>query len=151
MLRARITDALKEAMKAKDQIRVSTIRLINAALKDRDIQAREKGNHDGLGDQEILSLLQSMVKQRRDSIEAYEAGDRHDLARQEAAEIAVIEEFLPKQMDAEEVAAAVAKAIEDTGAATIKDMGKVMGFLKQEFPGRMDFGKASAMVKERLG
>ena len=150
MLRAQIADKLKMAMKAKDDIRVSTIRLINAALKDRDIQERSSGNQEGVSDEEIHELLLGMVKQRRDSIEAYEAGNRLDLARREAAEIAVIEEFLPEQMDFQEVSIAVSKVIQDTGAQSIKDMGKVMGQLKTDYRGRMDFSRASKLVKESL-
>ena len=150
MLRARISDQLKKAMKAKDEIRISTIRLINAALKDREIQARSTGNQSNLGDEDISELLLSMVKQRRDSIEAYEAGNRLDLAQREAAEIAVIEEFLPEQLDDENIAAAVREAIQKVEASSIKDMGKVMGMLKGDFKGRMDFSKASKLVKEWL-
>lgn len=150
MLRARIVDQLKKAMKAKDEIRISTIRLINAALKDREIQARSGGNRSDLGDEDISELLLSMVKQRRDSIDAYEAGNRFDLAQREAAEIAVIEEFLPEQMDEEQIVAAAREAIQQVEAHTIKDMGKVMGKLKESFKGRMDFSKASKIVKKLL-
>ena len=151
MLRQKLNDALKEAMRSKEERKVSTIRLINAALKDRDIQARAKGNNDGISDEEVLSLLQSMVKQRRDSIEAYSKGGRADLAQQEAEEIACIETFLPKQLSDDEVRAAIDEAIDKNGADCIKDMGKVMGYLKEHYAGRMDFSKASGSVKERLG
>jgi uncharacterized protein YqeY len=150
MLRTRLNDALKAAMKAKDELSVSTLRLILAALKDRDIAARSKGNKDGITDDEVLGLLQSMIKQRRESIAAYEKGGRLDLARQEAGEIAVIEGFLPKQMGEDEMAKAIDAVIADVGASTLKDMGKAMGALKQKYAGRMDFGKASALVKARL-
>jgi len=150
-LRTQITDAYKSAMKQKEARAVSTLRLIQAALKDRDIAARGKGNPDGISDDEVLSLLQSMIKQRRDSIEAYEKGGRRELAQQEAEEIAVIEGFLPAQMSEDEISDAVSTVIADVEAATLKDMGKVMGALKERFAGQMDFSKASAAVKSRLG
>ena len=150
MLRTRLNDALKAAMKAKDELSVSTLRLILAALKDRDIAARGKGNKDGIPESELLSLLQSMIKQRRESIAAYEKGGRMDLARQEAGEIAVIEGFLPAQMSEKEMAAAIDAVIAAVGATSLKDMGKAMAALKQQHAGKMDFGKASALVKARL-
>jgi len=150
MLRTRLSDALKTAMKGKDAPTVSTLRLIMAALKDRDIAARGKGNKDGIPEEEILGLLQSMIKQRRDSIALYEKGGRMELAQQEAEEIAIIEEYLPQQMSDDDIAAAIDAVIEDAGAATLKDMGKVMAGLKEKHAGSMDFSKASAMVKERL-
>jgi uncharacterized protein YqeY len=149
-LREQINDSLKEAMKAKDQKRVGTLRLVNAALKDRDIAARTETSRALLGDDEILSLLAKMIKQREDSITAYEAGNRPELAAAERDEIAVIREYMPKQMSAEETKAAIAKVIAETGAASIKDMGKVMNALKERFAGQMDFGKASGVVKEAL-
>ena len=149
-LRERINDSLKEAMKAKDQKRVGTLRLVNAALKDRDIAARTETSRELLGDDEILSLLAKMIKQREDSITAYEAGNRPELAAAEKGEIAIIREFMPKQMNAEEAKAAIAKVIAEVGAATIKDMGKVMAVMKERFAGQMDFAKASAVVKELL-
>jgi len=149
-LRERINDSLKEAMKAKDQKRVGTLRLVNAALKDRDIAARTETSRELLGDDEILSLLAKMIKQREDSITAYEAGNRPELAAAERDEIAVIREFMPKQMSVEESKAAIAKVIGEVGAASIKDMGKVMAALKERFAGQMDFGKASGAVKEAL-
>lgn len=151
MLRQQLNDMLKDAMRAKEDRKVSTIRLINAALKDRDIQARAKGNTDGISEDEILSLLQSMVKQRRDSIEAYTKGGRADLAQQEAEEIACIEAFLPTQLSDDEMSAAIERAIEEKEADCIKDMGKVMGYLKENYAGRMDFSKVSGTVKDRLG
>jgi len=151
MLRQQLNDMLKDAMRAKEERKVSTIRLINAALKDRDIQARSKGNTDGIADEEILGLMQSMVKQRRDSIEAYSKGGRPDLAQQEAEEISCIESFLPKQLSDEEQDAAVAEAVAKSGAESIKDMGKVMAYLKDTYAGRMDFSKAAGKVKAQLG
>ena len=150
MLRTRLSDALKTAMKGKDAPTVSTLRLIMAALKDRDIAARGKGNKDGIPEEEILGLLQSMIKQRRDSIALYEKGGRMELAQQEAEEIAIIKEYLPQQMSDDDIAAAIDAVIEDAGAATLKDMGKVMAGLKEKHAGSMDFSMASAMVKERL-
>jgi len=150
MLRTELNEALKTAMKEKDETSVSTLRLIVAALKDRDIAARSKGNQDGIGDDDIFGLLQSMVKQRRESIDLYEKGGCVELAQKEAEEIAVIERFLPAQMADGEMAAAIANVVEETGAESIKDMGKVMGALKQRYTGSMDFSKASQMVKEKL-
>jgi uncharacterized protein YqeY len=149
-LREQINDSLKEAMKARDQKRVGTLRLVNAALKDKDIAARTETSRELLGDDEILSLLAKMIKQREDSIAAYEAGKRPELAAAEQDEIAIIREFMPKQMSAEESKAAIAKVIADVGASSIKDMGKVMAALKERFAGQMDFGKASVAVKEAL-
>ena len=150
MLRARLTDDLKQATKAQDKIALATVRLILAALKDRDIAARGKGNCDGIGDDEILELLQKMVRQRRESIEAYESAGRQELADREAGEIEVIKRFLPKELDETEVQSAVDQAIEELEANSIKDMGKVIGALKQRYSGRMDFAKASQIVKQRL-
>lgn len=150
MLRTRISDALKTAMKAKETHTVSTIRLIMAALKDRDIAARPKGNGEGISDDDILSMLQSMIKQRRESVEMYEKGGRAELAEQETGEIGIIQTFLPEQMDDEALENAVAAAVEEASAASLKDMGRVMGLLKERHAGRMDFSKASAQVKNRL-
>lgn len=150
MLRARLNDDLKHALKAKDQLAVATLRLILAALKDRDIAARGKGNSDGVKDEEILELLQKMVRQRRESIEAYRNGGRQELAEREAAEIEVIKRFLPKELDEAEVQSAIEQTIAELEASSIKDMGKVIGTLKERYAGRMDFGKASRMVKQRL-
>ena len=150
MLRDRLNDALKEAMRAKEAIAVSTLRLTLAALKDRDIAARGKGQSEGIDEDEILEMLQKMVRQRRDSIELYEKGDRADLAEREAKEIDVIEQFLPKQMSEDDIQAAVDEIMTAVGAESIKDMGKVMGELKSRYAGQMDFGKASAIVKEKL-
>ena len=151
MLRNAIPEALKAALKEQDQRAVSTVRLIMAALKDRDIAARGKGNTDGIGDDEILQMLQTMVKQRRESIEMYEKGGRLELAEREREEIAIIEEFLPQQMDEAEIGAAVDHVIVQVGADGLKDMGKIMGALREQFAGQMDFGKASALVKQKLG
>jgi len=150
-LRARLSDELKISMKAKDQRATSTLRLILAALKDRDIAARDRGITDGIGEDEIVEMMQKMVRQRRESIELYEKGNRPELAQQEADEITVIERFLPKQLSEAEMQEAVESTIAEVGAATIKDMGKVMGALKAKFAGRMDFGKAGALVKQKLG
>jgi len=150
MLRERVNEALKAAMKSKEQRAVATLRLIQAALKDRDIAARSKGNTEGIDEDEILQMLHKMVAQRRDSIEMYEKGGRDDLAAQEKAEIDIIQTFLPAQMNDAEIAAAVEAAIAETGAGGIKDMGKVMASLRARHPGAMDFGKASAKVKALL-
>ncbi|WP_225767103.1 GatB/YqeY domain-containing protein [Inquilinus sp. Marseille-Q2685] len=150
MLRAQFTDTLKEAMKAKDERTLSTVRMIIAALKTKDIDARGKGNADGIPEEEILSMLQTMVKQRRESIALYQQGNRQDLVDKEQAEIAVIERFLPKAMDEAETAAAIGTVIQDLGAAGMKDMGKVMAELKSRYAGRMDFSKVSAAVKAQL-
>ncbi len=142
---------LKEAMKAKDKIALSTIRLILAALKDRDIAARGKGQADGIEEAEILSMLQSMIKQRKESMKTYEEAGREDLAEQEGQEINVIQHFLPSQLDEAQVVAEIDAIIAETGADNIKDMGKVMGALKSKFAGQIDMGKAGALVKEKLG
>ena len=151
MLRQQFNDALKAAMLAKDTQTLSTLRMILAALKDKDIAARPKGIADGIGDDEILALLQTMVKQRRESIALYVQGNRQDLADKELAEIAVIEKFMPAQMDDAEMTAAVAAIVAEVGASSIKDMGKVMAVLKERFTGRMDFSQAGPKVKAALG
>ncbi len=157
MLRAEITEALKFSMKAKDQRATSTLRLILAALKDRDIAARGKagndGNdgNDGISNKEILEMLQKMVKQRHDSIKFYEQGDRPDLVLQETEEIEIIRRFLPKQLSQEEMTAAIQSVVDELGATNIKDMGRTMAALKGSYAGRMDFSKASALVKQHLG
>ena len=150
MLRERLGEELKTAMKAKEQHKVSTLRLILAALKDRDIAVRANGQPDGISDDEILELFTKMVRQRRESIKLYEEGGRIDLAGREAEEIKIIEAFLPRQLGDDEVAAAVAEVIAEVDAQGLKDMGPVMAALKQRYTGRMDFGKASALVKQRL-
>jgi uncharacterized protein YqeY len=150
MLRTELSDALKEAMKAKKERGVSTLRMVLAGLKDRDIAARSKGNNDGISDDEIRTMMQGMIKQRRESIALYEQGGRQELAKQEAEEIAVIEGFLPKQMSDADVEAAARAVIAETGAQGIKDMGKAMAAMKQRYAGQMDFAKAGAVVKKLL-
>ena len=150
MFREQLPEALKAALKDKDVRAVSTLRLIMAALKDRDIAARSKGNMDGISEDEILQMLQTMVKQRRESISMYEKGGRLELAEQESEEIAIIQRFLPEQLDEAATEAAVDKTIADIGANGLKDMGAVMGALRENYAGQMDFGKASAIVKARL-
>ena len=151
MLRTRLEQALKEAVLARAERAVSTLRLILAALKDRDIAERGKGNPDGLDETQIQTMLLSMIKQRRESIKAYEQGNRPELARQEAEEITIIEAFLPTQMNDAAIESAVAATIEDVGGRTLKDMGRVMAALKERYAGQMDFVKASALVKQHLG
>jgi hypothetical protein len=150
MLRTELNDALKASMKAKDERRTGTLRLILAALKDRDIAARGNGNSEGIGETEIVEMLRKMVKQREESIGLYEQGGRLELAQQEREEIGVIERFLPKQMDEAETRAAVEKTMAEVGAQSLKDMGKVMGALKQSYAGRMDMAKAGQLVKQKL-
>ena len=149
-LRTRISAALKQAMKDKAAERLSTLRLINAAIKDKDIAARAEGNDEGVGNDDVLAILGKMAKQRTESARAYEEGGRLDLAERERGEMTVIEEFLPKQLSEEESAAAVDAAVAEIGAESIRDMGKVMGVLKGRYTGQMDFGKVGPMVKERL-
>jgi uncharacterized protein len=149
MLRDRFTAEMKEAMKAGEKGRLGAIRLIQAALKDKDIEARGNGK-EPLSDEEILALLQKMVKQRQESIAMYEQGGRTELAQQEKDEVAVITSYLPQQMDEAETKAAIEAAIAETGAASMKDMGKVVGALRAKYAGRMDFAKASGLVKDML-
>ncbi len=149
-LRDQFNDSLKEAMKAKSPRRVSTLRLVLVAVKDRDIAGRTEESKAGVSDEEILGLLAKMIKQREESAEVYAANARPELAAAEREEIAIIREFQPRQMDDAEVAAAVAKAVAETGASSIKDMGKVMGALKGAYAGQMDFAKAGAAVKTAL-
>jgi uncharacterized protein len=149
MLRDDINTALKNAMKAGDARRVSTLRLVNAALKNADIEARGQGKGP-LGEDEILPLLQKMIKQRQEAVELYDKGGRAELAQQERDEIAIIASYLPKQMSEDEVKAAISAAIAETGAAGMKDMGKVIAALKGKFAGKMDFAKASGLVKGML-
>ncbi len=150
MLRENFQQKLKEAQFAKDEITVGTLRLIIAAMKDRDIAARAKGNWDGIPDSEILSMLQTMIKQRLESIKMYEAGKRKDLMDQEQAEIRIIENFLPIQLNEDETKKAIEASISTVGAAGIKDMGKVINDLKTKYAGQMDFARVSGLVKERL-
>lgn len=149
MLRDEINNALKDAMKARDERRVSTLRLVNSALKNADIEARGQ-NKGPLGDDELLALLAKMIKQRQESIDLYEKGGRAELAQQERDEIAIIAAYLPKQMSDAEVRTAIARAIADTSASSMKDMGKVIAALKARYAGQMDFGKVSPLVKELL-
>jgi uncharacterized protein YqeY len=148
-MRERFTTEMKEAMKAGDKRKLGTVRLIQAALKDKDIEARGAGKGQA-SDDEILALLQKMIKQRQESIAIYEQNNRPELAQQEREEAEVIASFLPKQMDEAETKAAIEAAIAETGAASMKDMGKVVGALRAKYAGRMDFGKASGLVKEML-
>ena len=150
MLRDRLAEALKPALKERKTITVATLRLILAALKDRDIAARGKGNDDGIAEDEILAMLQTMVRQRHESIALYEQGGRLELAAREQEEIDIIREFLPRQLGDDEIQQAVSETISQAGAAGLKDMGRVMAALRENFAGQMDFGKASAIVKERL-
>ena len=151
MLRLELSGALKIGMKAKEGRTVATVRLILAALKDRDIAARGKGNLDGIGEDEIRLMLQSMIKQRRESIALYEKGGRLELAEEEAEEIQIIQRFLPAPLSDDEMAAAISGVIAEAEAKSLKDMGRVMATLKERYAGRMDFAKASATVKEQLG
>lgn len=151
MLRTELNDALKTALRTKDSQTAATLRLVLAALKDRDIAARGEGNSDGISDEQVLELLQKMVRQSREAAETYEQAGRADLAEKERQEIRVIERFLPKQLDDAETREAVESVIEETGADSIKDMGRVMGRLRERYAGRMDFSKASATAKQKLG
>lgn len=150
MLREKFKTELKEAMKARNERAVATLRLIQAALKDRDIAARGRGNPEGIDETEILSMLQTMIKQRKESITHFEQGGRLELAQQEQEEIGIIEGFLPKQMGEADTAKAIAEVIAELGAATIKDMGRTMAALRERYAGQMDFTKASALVKQAL-
>ncbi|GAB1717071.1 MAG: GatB/Yqey [Nitrobacter sp.] len=149
MLRDDINNAVKEAMKARDERKLSTLRMVNSTIKNADIEARGQGKPP-LSDGDLLGLLQKMIKQRQESVELYEKGGREELAAQERAEILVISGYLPKQMSDDDVKAAVAAMIAETGASGIKDMGKVIGALKAKYAGQMDFGKASGVVKAAL-
>jgi uncharacterized protein YqeY len=151
MLRERLGEDMKTAMRARDQRALSTIRMVLAELKLRDIAAREKGNQTGVAEPEIVDMMQKLVRQRRDSIEAYEKGGRPELAQQEAEEIAVIERYLPKGLSEAETAAAIAEAITATGASSVKDMGRIMALLKEKYAGQMDFGRVGPLVKQKLG
>lgn len=149
-MRDTLAKALKDALKSKDSVALSTMRLISAALKDRDIAARSSGNPDGISDEDILGMLQTMIKQRGESAKMYLDGGRPELAEAEQNEIAIIQQFLPQQLDDEAMQSAIAEIITDTDAQSVKDMGKVMAELKTRFAGQMDFGKASQMVKTAL-
>ena len=149
MLRDDIDKALKEAMKAKNERAVSTLRMVNSTLKNADIEARGSGKPP-LGDAEVVGVLQKMVKQRQESVELYKKGGRDDLVKQEQDEIAIISGYLPKQMSDAEMTAAIEAAVAETGASSMKDMGKVIGALRAKHAGQMDMGKASALVKAKL-
>lgn len=150
MLRENLQKALKEAMFAKESAKVSTIRLINAAIKDRDIAARTADNRNGISDDDVLQLLQSMIKQRRESIEMYKKGNRQDLVDGEQSEIDIISIFLPKQLDDSEIETAVKSLISELNLSGIKEMGKAMSALREKYAGQMDFGKASGILKQIL-
>ncbi len=150
MIREDLKKALVDALKNKEETKVATLRLMNAAIKDKDIEARPKGNLDGIDDASILNLFQSMIKQRKESIAMYTQGNRADLAEKEQAEIDVIQSFMPKQMDEAEMKTVIAGIIAETGANSIKDMGKVMGVLKAKYSGQMDFAAASIIIKTSL-
>lgn len=150
MLRESFSNRLKNALRAKDDAQVSTLRMIIAALKDKDIAARSKGNYDGIPQEEIMSLLQTMIKQRRESIILYEQGKRPELVAKEQKEIDIIEGFLPEQMDDAAMTKAIDQIVAKLGGASIKDMGRIMAALKEQYAGQMDFTKASALLKAKL-
>ncbi len=149
-MRDKIMQRMKEAMKAGEKRRVSTLRLINAAIKDRDIAARGNGK-ERVSDEDILQILTKMIKQRKDSIKMYEEGGRPELADQEREETKIIEEFLPQQLSDDEVEKICADVVAEVGGASLRDMGKCMAVLKQRYPGQMDFAKASGIIKGLLG
>ena len=150
-IKERIAAKLKDAMRAKEADRLSTLRLINAAIKDREIALRGEGDGGALSDADVLAILGKMVKQRQESARAYEEGGRLELAEKELAEVKVIEEFLPRQLDAKEIEAAIKAAVEKVGASSIRDMGRVIGELKGKYTGQMDFGAVGPKVKDLLG
>ncbi len=150
-LRDSISGSIKDAMRSKDSLRLSTLRLVSAAIQDRDIAARAEDRCDGIDDPEVLSLLAKMVKQREESAKTYEDNGRPELAERERSEIEIIREFMPKSLSDEEMKTAIAAIVEETGATCLKDMGKIMGQLKTNFAGRLDMGKAGAIVKGHLG
>jgi len=150
-MRDRLSENLKDAMRAKDAARLSTLRLISAAIKDKDIAARGEGKDSGVSDDDILAIMAKMIKQRQESATTYEQAARLELAEKERAEILVIEEFLPRQLDANEIETAVKSVVAEVGASSIRDMGRVMGALKAKYAGQMDFGKAGGAVKALLG
>lgn len=149
-VRDRINAALKDAVKAQDKLRMSTLRLINAAIKDRDIASRTAGRTEGVSDAEVLEILAKMVKQRRESVETYEGAGRLELAEQEKAEIEVISDFMPRQFDDAEMEKVCEEVVAELGAEGLKDMGRTMAALKERYAGRLDFGKASGIVKKLL-
>ena len=149
-MRERIKAALTQAIKSRDQVRVSTLRLISAAIKDRDIAARGEGNETGVSHNEILSILDKMIRQRNESVKAYEEAGRLELADRERSEIKVIQEFLPRQLTEEEIDQAIRTAVKEVGASSIRDMGRVMGQLKGRYAGQMDFGRVGPVVRNLL-
>ena len=150
MLRERLDRSLKASLRQKNQRAVSTVRLILAAIRDRDIAERGKGNPDGIDDREILRVLQTMIRQRQEAIALYEQGGRPELARQEADEISIVQDFLPAQLSDDEIDRAIRAVMSEIGAGGIKDMGRAMGVLRERYAGRMDFAKASAILKRQL-
>ena len=150
-LRDTLMNSVKEAMKSHSQKRLGTLRLIQANIKDKDIAHRTEDSRDGISDDEILALFGKLIKSREDSITLYEQGGRPELAEAERAEIAIIREFMPRQLDEIETKAAIAAIVAETGATSLKDMGKVMAALKERYAGTMDFGKAGGLVKAQLG
>lgn len=150
-VRAELTTSMKEAMKNKDTITLNTVRLIMAALKDRDIAARSQGQADGISDGDVMSMLATMVKQRQESSKVYAEAGREDMAEQEDAEIKIIQGFMPEQLSEEDLAAAIEALIAKTGAESVRDMGKVMGALKADYAGQVDMTVASGLVKSKLG
>jgi len=148
--RAELNASLKEAMKAKDEMTLNTVRMVISKMKEQDIEARVKGNMDGIDDSQILSLMQGMIKQRQESAKMYKDGGRPELAEKEEAEIVIIEKFLPAQLSEEEIAGVIVDLIAATGANSIKDMGKIMGELKAKYAGQLDMGKAGAIIKQKL-
>ena len=151
MLRQRLSEAMKDAMKARDERTTATVRLILSALKDKDIAARGTAKPDGLSDADIHGLMQSMIKQRRESVEMFKKGNRQDLVDKEEAEIVVIERFLPKQMSDDEMKEAIKAVVAELGIASIKDMGRAMAALKERYAGQMDFTRASGLVRQSIG
>ncbi|MBM3545990.1 MAG: GatB/YqeY domain-containing protein [Alphaproteobacteria bacterium] len=151
MLRQRLSEALKEALKARDERTTATVRLILAALKDKDIAARGTAKPDALADADIQNMMQGMIKQRRESVEMFKRGARADLVEKEEGEIAVIERFLPQQMSEDEMKEAIKALVAELGIASVKDMGKAMAALKERYSGRMDFSKASGIVRQSIG
>lgn len=149
--RAEFSAVMKEAMKNKDSVALSTVRLITAALKDRDISARAAGKTEGIDDAEILSMLATMIKQRQESLRTYREAGREDLAEREEEEIQVIQRFMPRQLSEQELEEVIAKIVKKTGASGVKDMGLVMNALKADYAGQVDMGKAGAAVKKKLG
>lgn len=150
-LRDKVNAQMKDAMRDGDKLRLATLRLISAAFKDREIQNRGTGKDESLGEAGMQEILAKMIKQRRESAETYEKGGRPELAQGEKAEIAIIEEFMPRQLSVQEMEAAITKVVEELDASGLKDMGRVMGMLKERHAGEMDFARAGAMVKSRLG